>query len=80
MRLARKIERQCVDGSVPLKVLLYNYIQFRRAAEERYVEPLRHRCDLVIDGTRPVAELAEQIHSACSGPHSSDLIPVREDR
>ena len=64
IRLARKIERQCVNGSVPLKVLLHNYIQFRRRAHETYVEPARHRCDLIVDGTRPVTELAALIRTA----------------
>lgn len=64
LRLARKIHRKCVLGGFPLDVLLANYLDHRRDAHERHVEPLRDRCDLVVDGGRPAAENAATIRRA----------------
>jgi uridine kinase len=64
LRLARKIDRQCVHGPVPLEVLLGNYLRYRRAAFRQHVLPARDRCDLVLDGERAVAELADAVLAA----------------
>ncbi|MFJ9691538.1 uridine kinase [Kitasatospora sp. NPDC101183] len=66
LRLARKIERKCVRGGFPLEVLLRNYVDLRRAAHERHIEPLRDECDVVVDGTLTPGILAEQIWSAAA--------------
>ncbi|MER7756507.1 hypothetical protein [Kitasatospora sp. NPDC097643] len=63
LRLARKIDRKCVRGDFPVAVLLHNYVQHRRAAHERHIEPLRPRCELVVDGGQPPEALAERIWS-----------------
>ncbi|MFI6154824.1 hypothetical protein ACIBCA_19280 [Kitasatospora sp. NPDC051170] len=49
---------------VPLDVLLLNYLNHRRAAHEQHVEPLRGDCDLVVDGDRPVNDLAQHVWKA----------------
>jgi uridine kinase len=64
LRLARKIYRKCVVGDFPVEVLLANYVDHRRAAHDRHVEPARARCDLVVDGRRPTDQLADQIRHA----------------
>ncbi|MGA5823355.1 uridine kinase family protein [Kitasatospora sp. NPDC094028] len=64
LRLARKIDRKCVRGGFPLEVLLRNYVEHRRAAHERHIEPLRDECDVIVDGTLPPETLAAQIWSA----------------
>ncbi|MFD8706222.1 hypothetical protein ACFV1W_27070 [Kitasatospora sp. NPDC059648] len=64
LRLARKIGRKCVAGGFPLAVLLRNYVGHRRAAHERHVEPLRARCDLVVDGALAPEVLAGQVWAA----------------
>ncbi|MFJ4188271.1 uridine kinase [Kitasatospora sp. NPDC089509] len=64
LRLARKIERKCVRGGFPLEVLLRNYVDHRRAAHERHIEPLRDECDMIVDGALTPGILAEQIWSA----------------
>lgn len=66
LRLARKIERKCVVGGFPLAVLLRNYVGHRRAAHERHVEPLRARCDLVVDGALAPEALAGQVWAAAA--------------
>lgn len=71
LRLARKIHRKCVLGDFPLAVLLDNYLGARRAAHERHVEPARHRCDLVVDGSldasRAVEAILERINPNSAG-------------
>ncbi|GAA1654089.1 uridine kinase family protein [Actinoplanes couchii] len=64
LRLARKIHRKCVEGDFPLHVLLENYLGARRAAHERHVEPVRHRCDLVVDGAEPAAHNVSRINGS----------------
>lgn len=64
LRLVRKIQRKCLRDGFPLDVLLLNYLNHRRAAHERHVEPLRGDCDLVVDGNRPVDDLAQHVWSA----------------
>ncbi|SDT00428.1 uridine kinase family protein [Actinoplanes derwentensis] len=64
LRLARKIQRKCVEGDFPLHVLLDNYLGARRAAHERHVEPVRHRCDLVVDGAEPAARNVSRINES----------------
>jgi uridine kinase len=61
LRLVRKIDRQCVNDGFPLTILLRNYVTLRRDAHERHVEPLRHNCDFVVDGTQPPHKLAEDL-------------------
>ncbi|SNT51938.1 uridine kinase [Asanoa hainanensis] len=61
LRLARKIYRQCVEGDMPLHILLTNYLNHRRAAYERHVEPSRDRCDLVVDAQLPTEHLAATV-------------------
>jgi uridine kinase len=70
LRLARKIHRKCVLGGFPLEVLLANYLDHRRDAHDRHVEPLRDHCDLVVDGSRPAAEVAAAIRAefGCADP------------
>ncbi|TDC75987.1 uridine kinase family protein [Streptomyces hainanensis] len=75
LRLARKIHRQCVRGDFPVAVLLANYLNLRRAAFARHVEPARAACDLVVDGELPAAALAERVWAATAvsrGGGSSD--------
>jgi len=43
---------------------LANYLNHRRDAHDRHVEPARDRCDLVVDGRLPADHLASQIHHA----------------
>jgi uridine kinase len=64
LRLARKIYRKCVVGDFPVEVLLGNYVDHRRAAHDRHVEPAGARCDLVVDGRLPADQLADQIRRA----------------
>ncbi|WP_233290301.1 hypothetical protein [Kitasatospora sp. MBT66] len=64
LRLARKIERKCVAGDFPLAVLLRNYVEHRRDAHERHIEPLRADCGLTVDGTLAPEELARRIWTA----------------
>jgi uridine kinase len=66
LRLVRKIRRKCLRDGFPLDVLLRNYVEHRRDAHERHVEPLRDRCDLVVDGGLDPGSLARQIGSAIS--------------
>jgi uridine kinase len=78
LRLARKIYRKCVVGDFPVEVLLANYVDHRRTAHERHVEPARARCDLVVDARLPTDQLAEQIRRAIdelSPDDRSDLSP-----
>jgi uridine kinase len=63
LRLARKIDRKCVQGDFPLAVLLHNYLTYRRSAHELHIEPLRNSCDLILDGTLPPSILADQLWS-----------------
>lgn len=64
IRLARKIQRTCLRDDFPLDVLLRNYLDHRRAAHDRHVEPVRAECDLVVDGSLPADDLAQQVWSA----------------
>ncbi|MGW5609383.1 uridine kinase family protein [Streptomyces sp. NPDC003753] len=64
LRLARKIQRKCLQDGFPLDVLLRNYLNHRRAAHDRHVEPARDECDLVVDGSLPAHDLAQQVWSA----------------
>lgn len=61
LRLARKIQRQCVVGDLPVGILIANYLNHRRFAHARHVEPARERCDLVVDGEQAPEVTAEQI-------------------
>jgi uridine kinase len=53
LRLARKIQRQCVRGDFPVGILLDNYLNHRRVAHQRHIEPVRYQCDLVVDAELP---------------------------
>ena len=64
LRLARKIYRKCVRGDFPVEILLANYLNHRRDAHDRHVEPARDRCDLVLDGRLSADNLAAQIRQA----------------
>jgi uridine kinase len=64
LRLARKIQRKCVRDGFPLEILLRNYVSHRRDAHERYIEPMRDQCPMVVDGALAPEVLAEQIWSA----------------
>ncbi len=66
LRLARKIQRKCLGEGFPLDVLLRNYLDHRRDAHERHVEPLRHDCDIVVDGALDPGVLARRIWSAAT--------------
>lgn len=66
LRLARKIRRKCVEGGFPLGVLLRNYLTRRREQHETFVEPLRGKCGLVVDGAAPV-EAAAEVWGAVQG-------------
>ena len=61
LRLARKIHRRCVRDGFPLEVLLTNYLNHRREAHDRHIEPARHGCDLVVDAQLPADHLAAHI-------------------
>ncbi|MFI0980699.1 uridine kinase [Streptomyces sp. NPDC021093] len=67
LRLARKIRRKCLRDGFPLDVLLRNYLLHRRDAHERHVEPVRHDCDLVVDGDTDPNVLAGQVWAAAAG-------------
>ncbi|MGG2463840.1 hypothetical protein ACO0M4_29290 [Streptomyces sp. RGM 3693] len=72
LRLARKIQRKCLRDGFPLDVLLRNYLNHRRDAHERHIEPVRNDCDLVVDGAEdPHAALARQVWT---GITSKELI------
>jgi uridine kinase len=77
LRLARKIYRKCVVGDFPVEVLLANYVDHRRAAHERHVEPARARCDLVVDGRLPVDQLRRLIDEL--SPHNRRDLGARRD-
>ncbi|GIF46487.1 uridine kinase [Asanoa ferruginea] len=77
LRLARKIHRKCVVGDFPVAVLLANYVDHRRAAHERHVEPARERCDLVVDGLLPVDQLRRAIDEL--SPHNRGDLGARGD-
>ncbi|WP_411146705.1 hypothetical protein [Streptomyces sp. x-80] len=64
LRLARKIQRKCLREGFPLDVLLRNYLNHRRDAHERHIEPVRNDCDLVVDGAADPDALARQVWSA----------------
>ncbi|MFF3152137.1 uridine kinase [Streptomyces sp. NPDC057910] len=64
LRLARKIRRKCLSEDFPLEVLLRNYVEHRREAHYRHVEPARHSCDLVVDGMLAPHILARQVWEA----------------
>ncbi|MET7510084.1 hypothetical protein [Streptomyces albidoflavus] len=64
LRLARKIRRKCLGEGFPLDVLLRNYLGSRRSAHERYVEPERAFCDLVVEAVAPASVLASHIRDA----------------
>ncbi|WP_330334008.1 hypothetical protein OHS33_32600 [Streptomyces sp. NBC_00536] len=64
LRLARKIRRKCLREGFPLDVLLTNYLDHRRGAHERHVEPVRTTCDLVVDARRDSVLLARSIWEA----------------
>jgi uridine kinase len=63
LRLARKIRRTCLSEGFPLDVLLRNYVEYRRDAHARHVEPVRHVCDLVVDATLEPHALAREVWS-----------------
>ncbi|MEU8888433.1 hypothetical protein [Streptomyces sp. NPDC048442] len=67
LRLARKIRRKCLRDGFPLDVLLQNYLLHRRDAHERHVEPVRHDCDLVVDGGTEPEALAGRVWAAIAG-------------
>ncbi|MEU9101354.1 hypothetical protein [Streptomyces sp. NPDC048361] len=64
LRLARKIARKCLRDGFPLEVLLRNYLDHRRDAHARHVEPLRHSCDLIVDATLAPDVLARTVWQA----------------
>lgn len=66
LRLARKIQRKCLRDGFPLDILLRNYLDHRRAAHDRHVEPIRDACHLTVDGSLPADELAQQIWSTAA--------------
>lgn len=61
IRLARKIRRKCIDGSFPIEILLANYLNHRRDAHLRHIEPARERCDLIVKGELSPDFLATEI-------------------
>ncbi len=63
LRLVRKIQRKCLRDGFPLEVLLQNYLNHRRDAHERHIEPARRHCDIAVDGAQAPATLADQIWS-----------------
>ncbi|MGW1864410.1 uridine kinase family protein [Streptomyces mauvecolor] len=74
LRLARKIRRKCLSEGFPLDVLLRNYVEHRRDAHTRHVEPVRHVCDLVVDATLDPHVLAREVWAAIinrAATHSS---------
>ncbi|MET9359557.1 hypothetical protein ABZX93_01400 [Streptomyces sp. NPDC006632] len=66
LRLARKIARKCLREGFPLDVLLRNYLDHRRDAHARHVEPLRHSCDLTVDATLAPTVLARAVWEAAA--------------
>ncbi|MFE2972993.1 uridine kinase [Streptomyces sp. NPDC059340] len=72
LRLARKIQRKCVRDGFPLEVLLRNYLNHRRDAHERHVEPVRHHCDIVVDRApcRGVADQGVGVRGRLLGAHT----------
>ncbi|WP_327681825.1 hypothetical protein [Kitasatospora sp. NBC_00458] len=64
LRLARKIQRKCVRDGFPVEILLRNYLDHRRDAHERHIEPARHTCHLVVDGALAPDALARRVWSA----------------
>jgi uridine kinase len=59
----RSVDTAC---DFPLDVLLANYLDHRREAHTRHVEPLRDHCDLVVDGSLPAASIRAEIE--CAAP------------
>uniref|UniRef100_A0AAU2VE01 Phosphoribulokinase/uridine kinase domain-containing protein n=1 Tax=Streptomyces sp. NBC_00003 TaxID=2903608 RepID=A0AAU2VE01_9ACTN len=71
LRLARKIRRKCLSEGFPLDVLLRNYVDHRRDAHTRHIEPVRHSCDLVVDATLDPHDLAAMVWSAITNRGST---------
>ncbi|WP_326682140.1 uridine kinase family protein [Streptomyces sp. NBC_01237] len=62
LRLARKTLRKISDGADP-EIGLRGYLAHGRDAHTRHVAPLREAADLVLDGTRAVGHLVQQVHA-----------------
>ncbi|MFD3970356.1 uridine kinase [Streptomyces cyaneofuscatus] len=60
LRLARKTLRKIDAGADP-RVGLLGYLARGRDGHHEHVAPIKHRADLVLDGTLPVKELTDQL-------------------
>lgn len=60
LRLVRRIDVKCARGMLPVPVVLTNYVTYRRHSHEKYVEPARQTCDLVVDGARNLGTVAAE--------------------
>ncbi|XQE77610.1 hypothetical protein ACN24L_00660 [Streptomyces microflavus] len=60
LRLARKTLRKIDTGADP-RVALLGYLARGRDGHREHDAPTKHRADLVLDGTRPVEELTDQL-------------------
>jgi len=77
IRLARKALRKIETGKDP-RITLRGYLERGRAAHELHVAPTRELADLVLDGTRPVDELARRLRQVVSAERSIDTeLPAR---
>lgn len=60
VRLARKTLRKIREGTAP-EISLHGYLAHGRGSYERHVAPIRGAADLILDGTRPVADLSRTL-------------------
>ncbi|MFD8666237.1 uridine kinase [Streptomyces microflavus] len=60
LRLARKTLRKIEAGADP-RIGLLGYLARGRDGHREHVAPIKHRADLVLDGTLPVEELTDQL-------------------
>ncbi|MGZ2361463.1 hypothetical protein LRE75_33095 [Streptomyces sp. 372A] len=61
IRLARKLMRKIEEQRKDPLISLRNYLRTGRDRHAQHVAPSRHQADLVLDGTRPTAQLLTSI-------------------
>lgn len=74
-RLARRIARDTVARGRTLDEVLEQYFASVKPMHDHWVEPARHTADLVVDGTRPVADAVALVLDAIARhPRAPDLV------
>jgi uridine kinase len=64
LRLIRRIRRDCGERGRDVESVLQQYLRFVRTAHQRYTQPAKYICDLVIADEGPSAVLREAPDSA----------------